>query len=120
MALSPPPTYPHPHTPPHYHLLLPFGALSVPRLQAQALGLPRDTPLLQVLVDEAAHDKGETPSTQGEPFPLPKPLASVATFTTSPLGHFNYAIGWASMAATMAYLARQVLRSGRGGRRGPR
>jgi hypothetical protein len=84
--------------------------------QAEAAGLPRDTPMVQVLVDQAARAKGEQPSTPGSVYPLPKPIENVVSFSTMPIGHFNYAVGWSSMSAAMAYLAFKVLRTAKGRR----
>ncbi|KAF8058109.1 SURF1 [Scenedesmus sp. PABB004] len=86
-----------------------FFWLDVPGI-AEALGLPRSTPLVQVLTDESTFLKGEAPSTAGEVFPLPKPITSVVAFGTMPLGHFNYAVGWAAMSAAMAALALKLAR----------
>lgn len=86
-------------------------------LQAAACGLPHDTPLLQVLVDEAVHHKGEEPSTGGTVYPLPRPLSRVVHFSTMPIGHLNYAVGWGCMSAAMGYMAlgaaRKAARRGR-------
>lgn len=82
-------------------------------LQAQAFNLPADTPMVQVLVDEAAGVKGEQPSCQDYVYPLPKPISNVVHFSTMPIGHFNYAVGWACMSAAMGYLALKVLRKGK-------
>jgi hypothetical protein len=86
----------------------------LPPVQANAFDLPANTPMLQVLVDDAAGLKGEQPSTTGSVYPLPKPISKVVQFSTMPIGHFNYAIGWGCMSATMAYLALKVLRKGKG------
>ena len=83
-------------------------------MQAEAAGLSPDTPMLQVLVDETSRAKGEQPSTSGTVYPLPKPIANVVQFSTMPIGHFNYAVGWACMSGAMGYLALKVLRKGKG------
>lgn len=85
----------------------------LPPLQAAAFELPTSTPMLQVLVDDAAGMKGEQPSTNGSVYPLPKPISRVVQFSTMPIGHFNYAIGWGCMSAVMGYLALKVLRKGK-------
>lgn len=76
-----------------------------------------DTPMVQVLVDEILREKGEVPSTPNTVYPLPKPITNVVQFSTMPIGHFNYAIGWGSMSGAMAYLAYKALR--KGGKRRP-
>jgi surfeit locus 1 family protein len=86
-------------------------------VQAEAAGLPDDTPMVQVLVDEVTRSKGEQPSTPDTVYPLPKPITNVVKFSTMPIGHFNYAVGWSCMSAAMAYLAAKVLRGKKGGRR---
>lgn len=88
-------------------------------MQAEAAALSRDTPMLQVLVDEVTRTKGEEPSTPNTVYPLPKPITKVVNFSTMPMGHFNYAVGWVSMSMAMAYLAFKVMRQGASkGRRG--
>eukprot|EP00879_Flechtneria_rotunda_P003118 GHRR01003339.1.p1 GENE.GHRR01003339.1~~GHRR01003339.1.p1 ORF type:complete len:224 (+),score=77.29 GHRR01003339.1:3723-4394(+) len=86
--------------------------LDVPGI-AEACGLPADTPMVQVLLDEGLGVKGEQPTTTGTVFPLPKPLSRVVHFSTMPIGHFNYVVGWTGMSAAMAYLALKVLHKGR-------
>jgi hypothetical protein len=83
-------------------------------LQAEAAGLSQDTPMVQVLTDETTRQKGEQPSTANTVYPIPKPITNVVQFSTMPIGHWNYAIGWAAMSGTMAYLATKVLRKGKG------
>lgn len=82
-------------------------------LQAEHFGLPSDTPLFQVLVDEEQGVKGEQPSCQDTVYPLPKPIKNVVQFSTMPIGHFNYAVGWACMSGAMGYLAVKMLRKGK-------
>lgn len=82
--------------------------------QAEAAGLSPDTPMVQVLTDEVTRSKGEQPSTPNTVYPLPKPISNVVQFSTMPIGHFNYAIGWGCMSGAMAYLAFKVLRKGKG------
>lgn len=81
-------------------------------LQAEALELPANTPLLQVLVSSEGV-KGESPSTPGTVFPLPKPYSQVVHYSTMPLDHLNYAVGWGAMSASMAILAARMLRKGK-------
>lgn len=83
-------------------------------VQAEAAGLPSDTPMVQVLVDETVRVKGEQPSTPNTVYPLPKPITNIVQFSTMPIGHFNYAVGWACMSGAMGYLAIKVLRKGKG------
>jgi cytochrome oxidase assembly protein ShyY1 len=80
--------------------------------QAEALELPSDTPLLQVLVS-AEGVKGESPTTPGSVFPLPKLYTQVVHYSTMPLDHLNYAVGWGAMSASMAILAVRMLRKGK-------
>ncbi|WIA13387.1 hypothetical protein OEZ85_006967 [Tetradesmus obliquus] len=89
-----------------------FFWMDVPGI-AESFNLPRDTPMVQVLVDETTRSKGEQPSCSAGVYPLPKPIANVVQFSTMPLGHFNYAVGWGCMSATMGYLAVKVLRKGK-------
>lgn len=86
----------------------------MPPLQAEAAELTRDTPMVQVLTDEVLREKGEQPSTPNTVYPLPKPIANVVQFSTMPIGHWNYAVGWGAMSGAMAYLAVKVLRKGKG------
>jgi hypothetical protein len=79
-------------------------------LQAEAAGLDKDTPMLQVLVDEVRRVKGEQPSTPNTVYPLPKPITDVVQFSTMPMGHFNYAVGWGCMSGAMVYMAYNFMR----------
>jgi hypothetical protein len=69
--------------------------------------------MVQILVDETARVKGEQPSTANTVYPLPKPISDVVQFSTMPIGHFNYAIGWGCMSGAMGYLAYKVLKKGK-------
>lgn len=96
-----PPTQLHPPTHPQTNT----------RRQAEACGLHPATPLLQVLQEDGV--KGESPTTPGTPFPLPKHADGVVRFKTMPLDHANYAFMWGAMSGAMGLLAVRLLRKGR-------
>jgi surfeit locus 1 family protein len=57
--------------------------------------------------------KGESPTTPGSPFPLPKHLDAVVKYSTMPMDHANYAAMWGAMSACMGYMAVRLLRRGK-------
>lgn len=79
---------------------------------AAALGLPRDTPLVQ-LVHEGEGDKGRAAPRS---YPAPPALADLRGFRVTPADHVNYAATWGCLAVATGALAVGMLRRGRGGR----
>ena len=70
-----------------------FHWVDVPAIAA-ALGLPPDTPLVQ-LTHAGAQDRGNAAPTS---FPAPTALADLRTFKVTPEDHVNYAATWGGLA----------------------
>lgn len=70
-----------------------FHWVDVPAIAA-ALGLPPDTPLVQ-LTHAGAQDRGNAAPTS---FPAPTALADLRTFKVAPEDHVNYSATWGGLA----------------------
>lgn len=71
--------------------------IDVPSL-AQACGLPRETPMLAVLLPDDADPTNPE-------YPLGQPLADVTRVSTMPIDHLNYAATWYTLTAAMLYIS---------------
>lgn len=92
---------------------------------AAAAGLPPDTPLVEVVTDDAAprltHKGGPSSAMdvlggrglRGKPadeFPIEKSLGDMQNFSVMPRDHMNYAATWFTLSGATGLLAIKVLR----------
>ena len=80
-------------TPPNDPATKRFHWVDVPAI-AEALGLPKDTPLVQ-LARAGDRDRGNAAPTS---FPAPAALADLRAFKVAPEDHVNYAATWGGLA----------------------
>ena len=88
---------------------------------AEALGLPKDAPIVEAVRDDVDEDGDEAPATrrighvvsgtsQTTQFPLVKDASELLSFKVSPQEHLNYAATWYTLSGITATMALRASR----------
>lgn len=87
--------------------------VDVPAIAA-ALGLPPDTPLVQLVKEGPPGEQGKG-SAGATAYPAAVHVGELRGFKVMPQDHVNYAVTWGGLAVATGVLAMQALRARRGG-----